>query len=288
MSESEACQQHTSEVEGASNVADPLTPSFSRTGLPEQVRTDREAQAATDEAAGENWAPAIDAQIAAHRLALDFLAQTHQWIADEFDFDLVGDTRPAAIWQMSGRCIGIGYLILDALQLGYTAEVMHLARALHEANRLAGTFGTEEGTDLLRKWLADEGDEWVRPSEVRIAEEQFDERLASAMQEAGMPRLEPTADRSREIYGQHSQAAHHRRRWSQDAVFPRLRTMMRGRSRRWIRRAGATAAMVAVVEESVMAVGDALQPFLPDGWYGEKVKPFLDAFAAVRQSQPLP
>lgn len=278
----------TAEEDAAANVTDPLTPSFSRTGLPEQVRRDRETQAATDEADREDWASAIDGQIAAHRLALDFLAQTHQWIADEFDFDLVGDTRPAAIWQMSGRCIGIGQLILDALQLGYTAEVMHLGRALHEANRLAGIFGTEEGTDLVCKWLADEGAEWVRPSEVRIAEERFEERLAEAMEEAGLPRLEPTAERSREIYGEHSQAAHHRRRWSQDAVIPELRTMMRGRSSSWIRRAGTTAAMLAVIEESVMAVGDALQPFLPDGWYSEKVKPFLDAFAALRQSQPLP
>ncbi len=267
---------------------DPLTPRFSRTGLPEQVRRDRQTQATRDEADRQQWEPAIDAHIASHRLALDFLAETHQWIADEFDFDLIGDSRPAAIWQMSGRCIGIGRSLLDALQLGYTAEVMHLARALHEANRLAGIFGTEEGTELVRKWLADDGEEWVRPSEVRIAEGEFEERLAQAMQEAGLGTLERTAERSREIYGQHSQAAHHRRRWTQDAVAPRLRTMLRGRSTPWIRRAGTTAAMLAVVEESVIAVGDALQAFLPQGWYSQRVKPFLETFEALRQSQPLP
>lgn len=281
-------QQDSPEGRARAGGTDPLTRGFSRTGLPEQVQRDREIQATRDEADRQQWTPAIDAHIAAHRLALDFLAETHQWIADEFDFDLDGDTRPAAIWQMSGRCLGIGRLILDALQLGYTAEVMHLARALHEANRLAAIFGTEEGTELVRKWLADEGDEWVRPSEVRIAEEQFEERLARAMQDAGLGTLERTAERSREIYGHHSQAAHHRRRWTQDAVVPRLRTMLRGRSTWWIRRAGTTAPMLAVVEESVIAVGDALQPFLPEGWYAQRVTPFFEAFQALRQSQPLP
>jgi hypothetical protein len=37
-------------------------------------------------------------------------------------------------------------------------------------------FHVEEGAELLRRWLDD--DRWVRPSEARIAEEQFEQRLA--------------------------------------------------------------------------------------------------------------
>ena len=121
-----------------------------------QVLRSREEQAARDEGARARWEEAIETHIAVHRMALDFLDETHQWIADTYNFDLIGDSRPAAMWQMTGRCIGIARLICDALALGYTAEVLHLARALHEADRLADIFALPEGTDLLRKWLADE------------------------------------------------------------------------------------------------------------------------------------
>jgi hypothetical protein len=266
---------------------DEFTASVSRTGLPEEVKENRIAQAEQDEANRAKFEPRIDAQVAAHRMAIDFLVETHQWLADEFDFALDGETRPAAIWAMSGRCLGIARLMLDGIALGYTAELLHLARAEHEASRLAEIFGTEEGTDLLRKWLADEGSEWVRPSEVRKADEAYERRLAAALREAGLEEIPSTTEQSKFLYGEHSQAAHHRRRWTLDAVTPALRTMIIGPTDNWLRRAGTAAAMLGVVEECVIAAGGCLSGFLPDGWYAEKVKPFLEAFAALRASQPL-
>ena len=53
----------------------------------------------------------------------------------------------------------------------------------------------------------------------------------------GLPELQRSHELTRQIYGQHSETAHHRRKWTQDAVAPRLRTMIRGRSRVWARRA---------------------------------------------------
>lgn len=189
---------------------------------------------------------------------------------------------------MAGRCIGIARLICDSLLLGYTAEVLHLVRALHEADWLAGIFVLPEGTDLLRKWLADEGDEWVRPGEVRAAERKFEERLADAMRSAGVPELNRTRELTRAVYGDQSQAAHHRRKWTQDAVAPALRTMLRGPTIVWERRAATTSAMLPVVEEAVISVGGALDPFLPPNLFEEHVKPFLDSFEALRETQPLP
>lgn len=274
---------------GATSGADDLTPTIRRTNGPSaQVLRNREEQAARDELAADRWKERTEAHISAHRIALDFLEHTHQWIADTYDFDLVGDTRPAATWQMAGRCIGIARLICDSLALGYTAEVLHLARALHEADRLADMLPLPEGTELLRKWLADEGDEWVRPHEVRKAEADFEERLAAAMRQAGLPELGRTREQTRVLYGHHSQAAHHRRKWTQDAVAPRLRTMLRGPTTVWERRAGTTAAMLGVVEEAVVSVGGALDVFMPPNWYVEKVKPFLVAFEALRETEPLP
>lgn len=131
---------------------DDLTPPLKRTGLPAGIRRNREEQRRRDAADRARFESAVDAHIAAHRMALDFLMETHQWIADEYDFDLAGRTRQAAIWALSGRCLGVARVMLDALALGYTAEVLHLARAEHEASRLAEIFGEEEGTDLLRRW----------------------------------------------------------------------------------------------------------------------------------------
>jgi hypothetical protein len=250
------------------------------------VLRNREAQAARNERDRARWESAIEANIAPHRLALDHLAETHQRIADTYDFDLIGDSRQAATWQMAGRCIAIARLMCDAA-LGYTADVLHLARALHEADGLVGVFPVEEGTELLRQWLADEGNASVRPGPVRAAQERFEQRIAEMAREAGRPELEVPEGLQRQIYGDQSQAAHHRRKWTQDAVSPPLRTMLRGPADVWARRAVTTAAMLPVVDESVIAVGDALAQFMPPGWYSEHVVPFVQTFEAVRIAQAL-
>jgi hypothetical protein len=178
----------------------------------------RKTRADEQETSQPGWESRVNAHIHAHRLALDFLADTHQWVADTYDFDLVGDTRPAAMWQMSGRCLGIGRLILDSLQLGYTAEVLHLGRAVHESNRLLATFHMQGEDALLRRWLRDE---YVRPAEAREAEERFDKLLADAMREKG---IEGDPVKAREglsgvMYGHLSEAAHHRRKWTRRTLY---------------------------------------------------------------------
>lgn len=125
---------------------DDLTAPMQRTDGPgADVLRNREAQMAQNEMERARWEHAIDANIAPHRLALDHLDETHQWIADTYDFELAGDSRQAATWQMAGRCIGIARLMCDALALGYTAEVLHLARTLHEADGLVGVFAWRRG-----------------------------------------------------------------------------------------------------------------------------------------------
>jgi hypothetical protein len=264
-----------------------LMPPVHRRELPALVLRNRAGQAAADETDRLRYAKAIDAHLTAHRLALDWLADEHQRLADAFDFDLVGDTRPAAMWQMAGRCIGIARLILDALNLGYTTEVLHLARALHEGDRLLDAFGDPDEGPLLRTWIADEGREWVRPRHARAAEARFEQRLADAMTAEGKKELERTDDRTLGLYSQFSEATHHRRRWVQEAVAPELRIMLRGPTTVWARRAMTAATMAAVVEEAVMSVGDALERFQGPGWYEENVKPFIASFDALRDEQPL-
>lgn len=167
---------------------------------------------------------------------------------------------------MCGRIVGIAQLMLDALRLSYTAELLHLARAVHEADRLLFLFQIPEEADLVKQWLDDEV--WVRPKATREAEDRFEERLAEAMKAAGVPGLPRTKPMSEDIYGHHSEAAHHRRRWTQDAVLPDLRTMTRGKSDHWVRRVGTVAAMLPVVEEAVTSVGDLRQYSFGEGITG--------------------
>jgi hypothetical protein len=215
---------------------------------------------------------------------LDSLEEHHQALADETDLDLVGDTRPAAVWQIAGRCIGIARLIIDAVDTGYTAEVLHLTRALHESTRLAVALGNPAENDLLRRWLANE---YVSPRDVRVAEQRNEEALDALIREAGGPAIPASEQLTREIHKQQSEAAHHQRRWTQDAVAPALRTMMRGPTSVWERRVGSARIVLMWVDEGIQGIGVALDQFHGDSWYESNVRPHFDAFKALSESHPL-
>lgn len=254
--------------------------------LPREVEAARSARLQAKAPLKAVYEPRIKAHIDIHRRALAFLSESHQWIADTFDFDVQGNTRLVAVWQMAGRCIGIARLMLDSLELGYTAEVLHLGRALHEASRLLNVFHMVNEDDLVRCWLAGE---YVSPSDCRQAEERFDGFLAEAMKARGEEPM-PTrrGEKSREVYGHLSEAAHHRRRWTEDVVFAQERIMFTGPTDDYHRRAATVGSLLPVVEEAVIGVGDALAQVVPQPtWYAECVQPLLDGFAALRDSQPL-
>jgi hypothetical protein len=253
--------------------------------LPAYVERNRARQAATDTADHKRYGKVIDAHVAAQRMALDGLEHVHQQLADGYDFDLVADTRPAAIWQMSGRCIGIARLILDAVALGYTSEHLILIRSLHEADRLLDVFCDSAESGLLALWLADE--RTIKPSEPRKAEQRFEEGLVEWMTEEGLPELPRTEQRTRTLYGKYSEAAHHRRAYVQELVSSPLRQMLRGPATAWERRAVAVGVAVAAVEEAVESVGGGLAFFYGAPWYEQNIKPYIESFAALRQAQPL-
>jgi hypothetical protein len=125
--------------------------------LPAYVERKRARQAATDTADRKRYEQAIDAPLAAQRMALDGVDHAHQQLADGYDFDLAADTRPAAIWQMSGRCIGIARLVLDTVALGYTSEHLILIRSLHEADRILDVFCDPAESGLLARDASTQG-----------------------------------------------------------------------------------------------------------------------------------
>jgi hypothetical protein len=250
-----------------------------------------QARAKQASAAANNrdiYKPRIEAHLKAHQDALEFLRTTHEFIADDYDFDVDGDTRYAASWQMAGRCLGVALLMVDGLRLGYTAELPHLARALHEADRLLDLFLMPNEDDLLRRWLS--GGK-ISPSEARKAEERYDATISQKMKEAGINdqgNLNVGASLSRTMYSKLSEPAHHYRKWTEDAVAPDLRQMIVGPAEAWERRAATVASMVAVIEECILSVGDALAHFMPPDWWDEHIERYRKSFALLMKIQPLP
>lgn len=265
-----------------------LQPEIKSQALPDAVRQERELMEQVDARDRVLYETAIEKHLVARTVALDFLEAQLDRIAEETDLDLVGDTRPAAVWQMAGRCIGIGRLMIDALAMGYTAELPHLARALHEADRLLGAFEFPSEEPLLKKWLADDGHNWARPKAARKAMTRIERLIREGAGDAGDAAISSIEQLNLTIYDQHSRAAHHRRAWVQDAVFADERRMIRGISDAWGRRAITTHSMVKVIDESIIFVGSALANFFGPGWYSANVLPLVKSMEDLHEAFILP
>jgi len=261
-----------------------LNPRLSPRDLAANIRCNRALQAVKDEQDRTRFEDVIAAHARARETALDELAEAHQAIADGWDFELTGDTRPAAMWQMMGRCIGIARAMLHLLVHGYTAELPHLGRALHEAARLLDALGDPDEDELLGKWLAGG---YVSPTEVRKAEQRREERLGAAMTGEGKPELPRTEGLTRQIHKRLSEAAHHQRSAVEAEVAPPLRTMTTGVAA-WERRASDAHTLLSLVGEAIDSVGYALERFHGPPWYAENIKPYQARFEALQQELPLP
>jgi hypothetical protein len=263
---------------------DELNPRVTVRQLPPRIARNRLEQSAKDTADRARYEQPIAAHLQARRIALDMLEDAHQALADGCDLDLTGSTRPAAVWQMAGRCLGIARALILLVEAGYTAEVLHLGRTLHEATRLLSALGDPEEDDLLRKWLAGK---YVSPGVVRAAEERYEQRLAVVMTAEGRQELPRTGQVTKKIYVKMSEAGHHQRPAVEGDVAPLLRTMVRGSDPTWERRAAAAGVMLSIVGEAIDSAGDALALFHGRSWYDEHVRPFWASFEALAREHPL-
>jgi hypothetical protein len=265
---------------------EPPTPLLRSAELTDEVISARAETASRDAELAERFAPGIDAHLATYGMAFDALEALHQGIADGTDLDLVSDTRPAAVWQMAGRCISLGRGVLVLLRAGFTAEAVVLTRTLHEADRLLDALADDHEEELLTIWLADAGRDYVSAGDARAARERDEERLHELLKERDLPSFASTIPQSRELYDRLSQAAHNRRNWVQENVVPALRTMIRGPEPPE-RRAGTVEVLGHVMEEAVNSVGEALGRFYGPSLRQEKVAPLIESFYAIREASPL-
>jgi hypothetical protein len=145
---------------------------------------------------------------------------------------------------------------------GIGDEGLPVARSLHEADLLLEALADPHEGDLVRQWLEDRDDAWVRPRHTREAVARIEGRLDERMREAGAEPIAGTGGVGRELYHRMSVVAHNRREGLRLALAPSLRTMTRGRHPSVFGRAIAVSFAGTMVEEAVAHVGEALNAFL--------------------------
>lgn len=254
--------------------------------------------------------PRIQEHLRVYRLALDVLDEARGAIGDRTDLEVQGDSRQAAVWIVSGRCIGHSRALLCLLESGFGYETAVQLRAVHEATRLAAAFSDEDESDLLRRWLSDEDMDWVRPTQTRAAQERsrgrFRRKLKNAKKQAAaagevdraaaiedvlasnpLTPGESVGSASAKIYDVLSRAAHIRHSGTTDAISVELRTMATGPhpnphiSASYVDYGG------RIIEEVLLTIGEIISRFCGPGWFERTIKPSLDALANVRRSYPL-
>lgn len=268
---------------------DPLEPPLTARSEPDAtvIRTRAFAEAEykmSSEQLGQNVATHLVTLAA----ALDLLADDHQGIADQTDFALTGDTRFAAMWQLAGRCLGLARGMLELLRSGYVIEAAVLSRSLHECNRLLTAVTDPDEKEPVRRWLADTDKGHLRPKDARAAEARADQRRTDAMIAAGETPIPPLAELSKAHYHLLSGDAHHRRRYTQQAVSDPLRTMVRGPHPDPVVRAKAVEWGGHMIEEVILTVGDTMSRFYGRDYAQRRVLDLTIRFNALRRDAPIP
>ena len=266
---------------------DPLRPALTQGELLAQVALARARWRAEEDTYMPLIQPWIDRHLTAYHAALDDLERWHQAVADQTDLDLTGDTQWAAIWQVAGRCIGYARSLLILARAGHADEALPLARALHECDRLLEALADPGEQELVRRWLEDHDDRYVRPREARAAVERIEQRINEEMRDTGAEPLPTTITLTRELYHRMSVVALNRREATQSVVSEPLRTMSRGKHRSVFGRVAAVRMLGNVVEEAVTSVGDGLAQIYGSAFYRETVQPMIRSFEAIRREMPL-
>lgn len=195
--------------------------------------------------------------------AFHSLTRMHSTYLDVTDLDPTGHSRPAAIWLVSGRCLGLLRALLAQVRAGVMDEALVTDRAIHEAIQLLLLFSVpedEQADDLVRAWLADEGEHgYIKQRDAREAQDRYENRLAEAMEAVGKLRLAPTWKAMKELYALKSRVVHSRRSSCLASYSAPLRQMVYGWHPSPTERASAADWAATVTGTVIGGVGDALR-----------------------------
>jgi hypothetical protein len=230
--------------------------------------------------------PRIEGHLVTYRTMLDTLIEAHRNIAETMDFDLGGRTRWAAIWDVSGRCLGLCNSLLTQLQGGFASEVVPTLRAIHEADLLLSVLTGPGEEGLLRQWLDDA--HYVKEVTARNAAARIEKPLIALMKKEGIELLGDQTELGGQVYDILSKVAHNMRVGFAESVSVELRKFAYGPHPDPRQRAVHVEFSGQIVEEVTLLVGRAFATrFLGRQWYEETIKPLLAALEAVRQEMPV-
>ena len=262
-----------------------LEPPIRSRELPAEVvakRLEADAEAAILDGLAQ---PSIDRHIETYQAAVDALIGMHRSLADDTDIEIGADTRWAAIWEMSGRCLAVSNVLLHDLRGGFASESIGTVRALHEATQLLSALAFHEEEDATRRWLAGE---WIRPREAREVQGRKQALADERMQEAGVePVGGDVAQLGRDIYKILSEGSHHQRAAMGESIAPALRRFAYGPHPSVHTRASYVEFAGHLLEEVVLVVGDAFADIRGRDFYVEQVRPLIDAMNRARAEAPL-
>jgi hypothetical protein len=261
-------------------------PLLHETDLGAEVANLRLIAAAEDREATKQLQPRIDGHLRVCEDAIDELIAWHRKLVDQSDLDLSAATRWVAIWELSGRCLGISKLVIYEMRGGFTSEAAGTLRTLHEAVHLLTAVSFTEEDAITRRWL--DGD-YVRPREARDAMARQAAHAQVLMREAGIEPEEtaPIEELGRQVYDVLSRPAHHRRGGFDESISRRLRLFVYGPHPSAQTRATHVLYAGELIEEVLITVGGAFGSIFGAGYYREHVKPLQETFAQVRSLFPL-
>jgi hypothetical protein len=261
-----------------------LEPEIGQRPLPEEVEELRAAYLATLPALDEVFLPRIDGHILALDQAIHRLTDLHAAVIDRSDIDLAAETRWAALWELSGRCLALANLLLAELRLGYTAETVGTIRVLDEAYHLLHAVAADNEGELTRRWLRGET---VMPRDARAVMDAEQVEVGRALAEQGVELAGDVADLAGEIYGPLSKGAHNARPGFKESFSRPLRQFNYGPHPDPRQRAVYVDYASELIEGVVISVGSALARFFGGDWYRETIPPMQQELEAIRQALPI-
>jgi hypothetical protein len=255
-----------------------------RRSTPSDVRRARQKFAQANEANRSILEPLIQVHLTAYDAALIELEAAHRLVADETALALDAETREAALWLVTGRCIGLARAAYALASAGYAVETVPVLRSLHEAVRLLSVFALPGEDALVARWLRGRN---VSRGDIMAASHRQEEAARVEMIREGVAPPGTTRSHFEGQYGRWSEFAHHRRRHLLDQVAARDRIMAVGPHPDWRARAAAVDHFGWSVMELVTVGGSALARLLGPEWFSDRFQPTGRALNELKDRVPL-
>jgi hypothetical protein len=252
--------------------------------MPEEVRRAREEDERASDANQRILAPLIDAHLTAYAAALDELDGAHRLVADGTHLQLDAETRQAAMWLVTGRCIGLARASHELAATGYVFETVPVLRSLHEASRLLTLVTLRGEDDVVQRWL---DGRHVPRGEIMAAINRQEEATRAEMIQAGIAPPSTTRAYMERQYGGWSEVAHHRRRHMLTQVSVSARIMVTGPHPDWRARAMMVDHYGWELIGLVSGGGSALARLLGASWFHDRFQPTRSALYELKERVPL-